>query len=215
MFTGIVEEVARVESLVSSGSGKRLSIRSALDHADTSLGDSICISGVCLTVVAKNGPVLAFDLAEETLRRTILGRLSSGSGVNLERSLKPTSRNSGHFVFGHVDGSLKLVARKAEAGSECFTWGFDPKFRAYLCEKGSVSISGVSLTVGQVRNDNFDVYLIPHTLAVTTLGEMRVGDEANLELDMLARYVVNALAAQTAKCSESKLDLEFLNKHGY
>ena len=215
MFTGIVEEVARVESLVSSGSGKRLSVRSNLDHSDTALGDSICISGVCLTVVEKKGPVLAFDLAEETLRRTILGRLSAGFGVNLERSLKPTSRNSGHFVFGHVDGSLKLIGRKAEAGSEQFTWGFDPKFRAYLCEKGSVSISGVSLTVGQVRADNFDVYLIPHTLAATTLGEMKVGDEANLELDMLARYVVNALAAQSNKASESKLDLEFLNKHGY
>lgn len=213
MFCGIVEEVARVVSLSRNGSGKRLTISSTLDHAKTALGDSIAIDGVCLTVVKKTGSELEFDLAEETLRRTTLGGLISGTGVNLERSLAGASRNSGHFVFGHVDSHLTLKSRVAEAGSERFTWQVDPKYIPYICEKGSVSISGVSLTVGVVTEDSFCVYLVPHTLQVTTLGRLQAGAVVNLEVDMLARYVVNALRSMS-KVGD-KLDLDFLSKHGY
>ena len=197
MFSGIVEEKAQILGLENHVSGSKLSITSCLDHIDTKIGDSICVSWVCLTVVDKKKSnlnyELSFDLAEETLRRTALGRLKKGDFVNLERSLKIGSRLHGHFVFGHVDCVSSLKSREKESGSESFSFLVTEEIRPYLATKGSISISGTSLTLGEIFNDVFKVYLIPHTLAVTTLGQLQPGDPVNLEVDMLARYVISAV----------------------
>ena len=217
MFAGIIEEAAEIISFERSTSSCRLIVQSGLDHSHTSVGDSIAISGVCLTVVARDGGKLSFDLAEETLRRTTLGTLGKGSRVNLERSLRVGDRIAGHFVFGHVDSTLTLADRVDELGSTKLTFEFDPSFRAYFATKGSVSISGVSLTVGPVESDRFSVYIIPHTAQVTTLGAMQIGDRANLEVDMLARYVVEATNAMTQNKTEKQpgVSQEFLRQHGF
>ena len=217
MFAGIIEEAAEIVSFERNSTSCRLVVQSGLDHSHTSVGDSVAISGVCLTVVARDGGKLSFDLAEETLRRTTLGTLGKGSRVNLERSLRVGDRIAGHFVFGHVDATMTLAQRVDELGSTKLTFEFDPAFRAYFATKGSVSINGVSLTVGPVEADRFSVYIIPHTAQVTTLGAMKVGDKANLEVDMLARYVVEATSALTQDRAEIKpgINQAFLRQHGF
>lgn len=204
MFTGIVEETAAVKTFSQTSTGCSLSVVSGLDHAATALGDSIAIDGVCLTVVKKQGAQLWFDLADETLRRTTLGEVSSGSRVNLERSLRVGERVHGHFVFGHVDGLAELVTRTNEQHSIKMVWRFPAGLRGLFAEKGSVSLSGISLTLGEVRDDTFAVYLIPHTLAVTTLSDRKPGDMVNLEVDMLARYVQAQLQNITPRAGLSR-----------
>jgi riboflavin synthase len=196
LFSGIVEESAQVLELSRGREPVRLVVRSRLDHALTQLGDSICISGVCLTVVHKNGGDLSFDLAAETLRRSTLGSLAVGDAVNLERSLQLGSRLHGHFVFGHVDATIELVKRINDGKCDRLEWRFPLHLRPYFAEKGSVSVSGVSLTVGEVSPDTFSVYIIPHTSDITTLAKIAVGGKANVEIDMLARYVHSMIAGK-------------------
>ena len=193
MFSGIVEEACRVQSFAIAESSKRLIVESTLDHSETELGDSIAINGVCLTVVARDKGLLSFDVAEETLRRTTLGSLSEGSSVNIERSLAVGDRISGHFVFGHVDTTAELVAKESEGVNTILTWKLPKEYMRFEATKGSISISGVSLTVGEVTQDTFRVYVIPHTFEKTNLDSIAIGDSVNIEVDMLARYVVNAL----------------------
>jgi riboflavin synthase len=194
MFSGIVEESAQVASF-SRGSRNRLVIKSHLDHSATKIGDSIAIEGVCLTVVGCSDGELEFDLSDETVRRSTLGALYTGTKVNLERSLKLGERVHGHLVFGHVDGIVTLVARRRERNGERFLWRYPVELAHSVVAKASVSIAGVSLTIGEVERDKFSVYVIPHTAAVTTLEHRRPGDMANIELDMLARYVRGCIAA--------------------
>lgn len=197
MFSGIVEEVARVQSIeMKSKSGARLVIKSDLDHAETGIGDSIAINGVCLTVVAMQDGLLEFDLVHETLRCSSLGQLTAGSHVNLERSLAVGQRVSGHFVFGHVDGVVTLAEKSQQESETTLRWKTPESLMPYIATKGSIAIAGVSLTVGEVGNDFFSVYIIPHTLEKTTLGEISIGQTVNIEVDMLARYVVNAIKVE-------------------
>lgn len=189
MFSGIVEESAKVARVEGSSSLKTLTVESSIDHSDTRIGDSICISGICLTVVRKDGRNISFEVSAESLRRSTLGDLRPGDKVNLERSLKLGDRIHGHLVFGHVDAVITLISRRRDGESERLEWRFPVEYRKFITSKGSVSISGVSLTVGEVEGDKFSVYAIPHTLAVTTLASLAVGQKANLEVDMLARYV--------------------------
>lgn len=200
MFSGIIEESATVISIEKAQERTRLTIQSTLDHRETAPGDSIAINGVCLTVVARSDDgILSFELAEETLRRSTLGETKSGDKVNSERSLRLGERLHGHFVFGHVDGTIELISREKEGTSERLEWRVDPAFRKYIAEKGSIAISGVSLTVGKVERDTFSVYIIPHTGDVTILGALPVGSRANLEVDMLARYVANLRAPEDCR----------------
>lgn len=200
MFAGIVEESAVVRSISSGEPPVRLEIESALDHSGTQLGDSICIDGVCLTVVknVRNGErtVLSFDVALETLRRSTLGSLTAGQRVNLERSLVSGARVHGHFVFGHVDGTGTLRRRERDGNCDRLVISFPKELRPYIAQKGSISLCGTSLTVGEVSDDSFAVYIVPHTNEVTTLSQLKVGQTVNLEVDMLARYVVNALRVE-------------------
>ncbi|MBX7137954.1 MAG: riboflavin synthase [Oligoflexia bacterium] len=195
MFSGIVEELAVIAAIELGREPVRLSVSSALDHTDTQIGDSVLIEGVCLTVVEKLGSILIFELSSETLRRTTLADLDQGERVHLERSLKVGTRINGHFVFGHADGCAELISRRDEGRSVRMEFKLPSEHRGLIVPKGSISLSGISLTVGEVSSDSFSVYVIPHTSTVTRLGTLKPGERVNLEIDMLARYVKSILAS--------------------
>ena len=190
MFTGIVQAVGTVERLQSVGGDTRLGVRCgglALD--DVAIGDSISVSGVCLTVVELSTSGFAADVSVETLSRTTLGALRAGSAVNLEKSLRLSDRLGGHLVSGHVDGVARVVSAEADARSQRWLFEIDPALARYVAVKGSICIDGVSLTVNEVAANRFGVNLIPHTIEVTTFRDKRAGDAVNVEVDLVARYV--------------------------
>lgn len=196
MFAGIVEEQARISRVELEESGGTIALESSLDHSETKLGDSIAINGVCLTVVEIKDSTLSFDLCSETMRCTALSTLAVGTKVNIERSLQVGERISGHFVFGHVDGVATLKSKSVEGDGFKLVWDYPSELSKFLAPKGSVTLSGVSLTVGEVSDSTMSVYIIPHTADVTTLGGLSVGEKVNIEIDMLARYVVSAVSAK-------------------
>jgi riboflavin synthase len=186
MFTGIVEERGVVREVGTT----RLSIGCRTVTSDATEGASIAVNGACLTVVERSDEHLAFDVSEETLRRTSFSRLRAGDPVNLERPLTLSSRLGGHLVQGHVDGVGEVVAIDlADDGSSWITVRAPERVARYLVDKGSVCVDGVSLTVASRDGTTFGVALIPHTLEVTTLGTAEVGDPVNLEVDVIAKYV--------------------------
>ena len=191
MFTGIVEAVGEVRSV-----GPRLAVASRLVEA-AAIGDSIAIDGVCLTVVERRGDVVAFDLSRETLDRTGLGELREGDRVNLERPLAADGRFGGHIVQGHVDGVGTVVALERTPTGATLTVEAPDDLGRYLVEKGSDAVDGVSLTVARLDRTTFDVALVPHTLAATTLGDLAAGDPVNLEADVIAKYVESMLERRT------------------
>ncbi|MDZ7578084.1 MAG: riboflavin synthase [Candidatus Nanopelagicales bacterium] len=201
MFTGIVEEVGRVETLDAAGDGMRMSIAAQRVLAGTALGDSICVSGVCLTVAAISDTAFVVDVMPETLSRTKLGLLRLGDSVNLERAVTPATRLGGHIVQGHVDGVALVVRRDRSERWDTFRLALPQGTESYLVEKGSVAVDGVSLTVVGIGADHgghwFSVSLIPTTLAQTTLGGLAVGDKVNLEVDVIAKYVERLAAGLT------------------
>jgi len=187
VFSGIVEAVGRIRGAAPTAAGTRLAIDSPFESL--ALGESVCVSGVCLTVVGISEAGFDADVSPETLRRSKLGQLRAGDAVNLERSLRVGDRLSGHLVFGHVDGIGTLVAAKADGDSLLLRFGAPPSITRYLVEKGSIAVDGVSLTVFDCREDAFSVAVIPHTADVTTIGRLQPGESVNLESDMIARYV--------------------------
>jgi len=194
MFTGLVECRARVAAVQELPPGRRLLIAAPSIADDAQIGDSICVSGCCLTVVARDGDRLAFDAGPETLLKTHLGRLLAGSSVNLERSLRMGDKLGGHLVTGHVDG-LGTLDERIDQGDWSTYWFRVPRLLTkQMAGKGSVAVDGVSLTLVDVEFERFSVALIPHTLAVTTLGLLTLGDFVNLETDLLAKYVERQLA---------------------
>jgi riboflavin synthase len=189
MFTGIVEAVGSVEAVEPAGDLLRLVVRAPELAREARVGDSIAVRGACLTVTRAEAGRLHFEAVRETLSRTVLGELAAGSPVNLERALRAGARLDGHIVQGHVDGvgrvrELRREGEQVQLFVEC-----PAEVAEHLVEKGSVAIDGVSLTVVGAQGDGFDVALIPHTLAATTLGALRAGDRVNLEVDVLAKYV--------------------------
>ena len=206
MFTGLVEGQGTVRQVASLPIGLRLSIapdESCFAASDAAIGDSICICGCCLTVVAIRGNMLDFEAGEETLSKTNLSRMNIGSRVNLERSLAANARLGGHFVQGHIDG-VAAVSRIVCSGDWIDMW-FTPTAEQHrlLVPKGSVAIDGISLTVVNMTEDRFSVALIPHTLHVTTLGSVAVGDVVNIENDILGKYVDQLLERRLADGSIS------------
>jgi len=190
MFTGIVQTVGSIVRLEPRGGDTRLVVEAgALDLFDVALGDSICVSGVCLTAIALDGNTFAADVSTETLSRTTLGLLQSGKGVNLEKSLRFSDRLGGHLVSGHVDGVGEVAAIEPDARSQRWTFVLPAPLARYVAEKGSICVDGVSLTVNEVAANRFGVNLIPHTIDVTTFRDKRVGDKVNIEVDLIARYV--------------------------
>ena len=189
MFTGIVEQLGKVIALQQASGGVRMTFEE-LDLDDLAIGASIAVDGVCLTAVELDAAHVSVDVVPETLSRTTLGQLESGDRVNIEFAMKASGRFDGHIVQGHVDGTGTISAiEEGDDGSTTFTVTAEPSLLRYVVEKGSITMSGVSLTVVDVSPNSFRVALIPHTLEVTTLGEKRVGDPVNLETDVLAKYV--------------------------
>ncbi len=184
MFTGLVQAVGRVRRL----DGLVLEIEAPPSFFATPLveGESIAVNGVCLTVV---GDSLRFDLSEETLARTSLGALAEGDPVNLERAMSASDRFGGHIVQGHVDATAEMVAIEPQEGSTVYRFRTPAGGGRYLIDKGSVTLDGISLTVVRPVGDEFEAWIIPHTLANTNLGSRKVGDQVNLEYDVIAKYV--------------------------
>lgn len=195
MFTGIVEHLGKVASLDDLDRGRNLSIDAGPLAADASVGDSVAVNGVCLTVVSTDGDRLSFQAVGETLDRTNLGALQPGDSVNLERPVAASGRFDGHIVQGHVDGVGTVESVVADGDGRRMTISVPAPLRRYIAEKGSVAVDGVSLTVAGVTETGFEVALIPHTLAVTTLGARKPGDRVNIEVDVIAKYVERMLGA--------------------
>ena len=190
MFSGIVAAVGRIVTLERRGGDVRMTLDAgALDLADVVLGDSVAVSGVCLTVVAIDGQRLAFDLSNETLALTTLGALGPGGAVNLEKALRLADRLGGHLVSGHVDGVGTVLAIDDDGRAQRWRIALPAALAKYVAVKGSITVEGVSLTVNAAGADHFEIALIPHTLAVTTLGTLAVGARVNLEVDLIARYL--------------------------
>jgi len=196
VFSGIVAATGTVHVVRRLGEGARLEIACTLPDEPLAVGESISVQGVCLTVAAPTAEGFASDLSDETLARTTLGHARVGQRVNLERAARLGDRLGGHIVLGHVDGTVPVVTVRSGRGSCTIRFALPVALRAEVAEKGSVAVDGVSLTVSALGPDYFEAALIPTTLAQTTLGELRPGALANLETDVLAKYVRRALGGE-------------------
>lgn len=198
MFTGIVQAIGTIARVERRGGDTRLVVDTGgLDTSDVAIGDSICVSGVCLTAVTVDGGQFAADVSVETLSCTTLGMFKSGDCVNLEKSLRLADRLGGHLVSGHVDGVGRVVVAEPDARSQRWTFEAPAELSRYIAAKGSVCIDGVSLTVNDIAANRFGVNLIPHTIGATTFQYKRVGDAVNIEVDLIARYVERLHTAST------------------
>jgi riboflavin synthase len=195
MFTGLVETLATVERVKDDGTGRDLVVAAPGLADELTIGESVAVNGVCLTVVARSAGICRFQAGPETLQRTNLGQLAPGDRVNLERALRLNDRLGGHLVQGHVDGVGRIVQRLREGDWEKVWFASPRELACQMVSKGSVTVDGVSLTLVDVDADRFSVALIPHTLAHTTLGFKPVGAVVNLETDLLAKYVAKQLEA--------------------
>ncbi|MCG8380877.1 MAG: riboflavin synthase [Gammaproteobacteria bacterium] len=194
MFTGLVQAVGKIQSIGDRGRDKYIRIDVGnLSMEDVGSGDSIAVNGVCLTALDIDAHSFAADVSAETIEHSIFKNLGVGAAVNLEKSLMPSSKLGGHFVSGHVDGVGEIIQRYADGRSERFVVRTPPALSKYIAPKGSICISGISLTVNEVNRDAFGVNIVPHTLKETILGDLHVGDKVNLEVDIIARYLEQLL----------------------
>ncbi len=221
MFTGIVAALGSVRRLTRRGDDALLEVETALDLDDVRTGDSMAVSGACLTVTAKAGRSFCADVSAETLSRTTLRSLTAGDRVNLEKALRVGDRLGGHIVLGHVDGVGRIAEVAVHSGSLVFGTEIAPGLGRYLVAKGSVTLDGISLTVNRCEKNRFYVNIIPHTAAATTLGFKKAGNEVNIETDILARYVEKLIAAKpddppgpTAETAGG-VNLEMLARYGF
>jgi len=202
MFTGIVEELGVVEAIEDQGDAVRLTVRGPLVVSDAGEGDSIAVNGCCLTVVTYDDEVFTADVMKETLDKTSLGAFEKGTRVNLERAVTADKRLGGHIVQGHVDGTGTILSRTPSEHWELVEVALPEGMSRYLVDKGSITVDGVSLTVVTVTDKRFTVSLIPETLARTTLGFKQAGDDVNLEVDVIAKYVERMVAPRLSKENE-------------
>lgn len=220
MFTGIVAALGSVRRLTRQGQDACLEIQTALELGDTRIGDSIAVSGACLTVTALAAGGFTADVSAETLSRTTLGTLRAGDPVNLEKALRLGDRLGGHIVLGHVDGVGRIVEKTPRSGSIVFGFEIAPEIDRYVVAKGSVTVDGVSLTVNRCEKSRFYVNVIPHTAAGTTLGLKQAQAAVNIETDILARHVEKLLCAGRDGAGEGEaggggIDLDLLARHGF
>lgn len=207
MFTGIVAAVVAVDALEASSGGSRLRLARPPGWDDLIPGESIAVSGVCLTAlsgVEKGGP-LGFDVSPETLRRSTLGALRPGARVNLERALAAGDRLGGHVVSGHVDATTTLTGVVTQGDFRTVTFALDAAFARYVVEKGSIALDGISLTVASLRDGAFDVAVVPRTWDATTLPHRRPGERVNVEVDVLGKYVERILGLDTDAALDARL----------
>jgi riboflavin synthase len=215
MFTGIVGEQGRVVALTrGEREGARFTVHGGPSIADLAVGQSIAVNGVCLTVILREGTTFTTDLSPETLTQTTLGGLQPQERVNLELPLKAGDFLGGHFVTGHVDGVAQVIRCESLGDSTRMWIAFPPSLSVYIASKGSIAIDGVSLTIVDVSQESFSVCLIPHTLAVTTLGAKGPGSLANVEVDLLSRYLERLFAGEKVR-DRSPLRPELLLEQGF
>lgn len=226
MFTGIIEAIGTIASLEKTGSDCRLSINCPkLDMADVKLGDSIAVNGACLTVVTMTSSSFSADVSNESLDKTSLGKLRSGSAVNLEKAMLASSRFGGHIVSGHVDGVGEVVSIEPDGNSFKYTLAAPVNLARYIAAKGSICIDGTSLTVNQVNGREFTVNVIPHTQTQTIIQDYRQSHSVNLEVDLVSRYLerlmmseqdaATATSSLASPAGSPSIDKEFLSKHGF
>ncbi len=215
MFTGIIQGLGTVVEKRPAGGGMVFRIEAGFDLTEPQEGESIAVNGGCLTARDIQGRRFLAEVSPESLSRTNLGGLAIGSKVNLERALRLADRLGGHLVSGHVDTQGRVEERRAAGDFTLFTFSLEQKLAKYVIEKGSITIDGVSLTVNSCAGSRFSVSIIPHTLAVTTLGGLKAGDWVNLEVDLIGKYVEKLLAAKDAGAAESRINPAFLAEHGF
>lgn len=214
MFTGLIQEVGTIAAVRPVGGGRELQIDAPAIGPECEVGESIAISGPCLTVEKTTSRGFVCHAGAETLERSTLARLGVGAKVNLERALAVGARLGGHFVQGHVDCVGEVAGRRAEGSTAWFDFVLPEEFVRYLVPKGSVAVDGISLTVTEVGEDVFSVAIIPHTLANTTLADARPGDAVNVEVDVLAKYV-ERLLGHAASGNDEGMTEGFLAEHGF
>lgn len=216
MFTGIILAIGTLSRIEPKGGDCRLTIDTGkLPLTDVKLGDSIAVSGVCLTAVELGPRHFCADVSKETLSRTTLGEAKTGTPVNLELALLPTTRLGGHLVSGHVDGVGRVVDKRGDARSVRYTIEAPANLAKYIAEKGSICIDGISLTVNEVDGARFGINIVPHTLKETTLGETDTGRRVNLEVDILARYTERLLLGDKAADGQSGVTMALLQNAGF
>ena len=216
MFTGIIEELGKIRSIEKRGEGARLVIEARTVTQETNEGDSISVNGVCLTAIDVRPDSFAADGSRETLQRSTLGQLKSGSVVNLERAVTPSTRLGGHIVQGHVDGRGSFLSAEEHGGSWTVRIGYPQDLARYLVFKGSVSVEGISLTIAALQENFFEIAVIPKTWTGTNLSQLRPNDPVNLEVDIIAKYVERMMSPGHFKeQSESTLTMEKLAELGY
>ena len=214
MFTGIIEEIGRIQQIERGARSSRLTISGDVIFSDLKLGDSVAVNGICLTASGISGKQFSADVMPETLDRTALNVLSPGSSVNLERAMAANGRFGGHIVSGHIDGVGRITQIQPDDNAVRVRIGTETSILRYVIPKGSIAIDGISLTIAEVNSGGFVVSIIPHTGAETTLLSKRSGDLVNLENDMIGKYVERLLSFQ-GEMSQSKITYEFLAEHGF
>ncbi|MDO3381178.1 riboflavin synthase [Gilvimarinus algae] len=215
MFTGIIEAVGEVAAVTPASGDVSLYLRTGkLDLADVSLGGSVATNGVCLTVVDLPGDGFRADVSRESLSLTTIEHWQTGQPVNLEKALLPTTRLGGHIVSGHVDGVGEVIGRHSDGRSERFRLRAPEALARYIAHKGSITVDGISLTVNKVEGAEFELNIVPHTLAETIMGSYRPGTLVNLEVDVLARYLERLLAGES-KSGKTGMTMEFLTENGF
>lgn len=216
MFTGVIEGVGRVRSVKRKGDGLVVEISADFDLERSNVGDSVSVNGCCLTITSRLGKSFWADVSPETLAASTFGRLKEGDQVNLERALKLGSRLDGHIVQGHADAVGKVVDIKDYSGSKEFFVQIPDNLARYVVEKGSVAVDGVSLTVNRVEGSIFSVMIIPHTQLKSTFQFLDRGDEVNLEVDIIGKYVEKLTFLDSEQYNKgSRITEEFLKKHGF
>ena len=215
MFTGIITEVGRVASVTPEGGGRRITVDAPASAPGLRVDDSVALSGVCLTVIARTQTSFTAQAVEETLRKTTLGALTPGAHVNLELPLRLSDRLGGHIVLGHTDCVGRVTNVEPRETSTIIGVEYPPEFARYVIPVGSIAVDGVSLTVAALEANRFSVSIIPHTLAITTLGAAAAGTPVNLEFDLLGKYVERLLAGEKGSSPASTLTAGKLREWGY
>lgn len=218
MFTGIIEEVGAISSVAEGSASAVITIQASKVSEGSSVGDSIAVNGVCLTVTSIHGGLFTADAMPETLRRSSLGSLTKGSRVNLERAIQAGGRFGGHIVTGHIDGTGTIISKKREGNAVWVEVGTGKDILKYIVGKGSIAIDGISLTVARLYEDSFSVSVIPHTGSETTLLEKSAGDIVNLENDIIGKYIDRLLSYKDStanKDSSPRITMDFLAENGF
>jgi riboflavin synthase len=219
MFTGIIEGLGTVAQVRPVDGGSRLTVSADFSLEGTGIGDSIAVNGACLTVVSLQGPRFSVDVSPETLARTTFESVKTGERVNLERALRLSDRLDGHLVSGHVDGLGAITGKQSQGNAIVVTFEVPEALSRYMIPKGAVAVDGISLTINSCEKERFNVSVIPHTAAMTTLGLKGAGARVNIETDMLGKYVEKFLSGQDKAPGEKNrpetLDMQFLAKTGF